>query len=106
MSLETNFQKFDQNISSPEQQTAAVAYLGQLALTNPAPEDLFADAAILMSQILPADLVLILELDDEKKQLFPVAISGSKEEQKSRTKCLFCQSHSKRLSCDPPTPSW
>lgn len=79
MSLETNIPNLDQQISPRGPQNAAIAYLGQLALTRPALADLFTDTTTLISQILPAEIALIWELELDMEHLSLRAISGRKE---------------------------
>jgi signal transduction histidine kinase len=79
MSLETNIPNFDQRFSTHGHQAAAIAYLGQLALSKPALADLLTDTATLLSQILPAELALIWELQPGLQHLSLRTISGWKE---------------------------
>jgi signal transduction histidine kinase len=79
MSLETNTHNLDQQISPRGPQNAAIAYLGQLALSKPALADLFTDATTLISQLLPAEIALLWELEPDMEHLSLRIISGQKE---------------------------
>lgn len=69
MFLEAKFPQVRQHISIEEQQSAVLAYLGQLALSKPSVEDMLTDGLRLIAAILPADFVWWWELDSDRKNL-------------------------------------
>jgi signal transduction histidine kinase len=76
MSLETSIPRLNQHISTQGEQTAAIAYLGQLALSQPALADLFTDATILIAQVSSAEIALIWELEPGMEHLSLRTFSG------------------------------
>lgn len=79
MSLETNFPKLNQQIPTRAQQDAAIAYLGQFALSKPALTDLFAAATTLIAKALPTEFALIWELEPGRQHLSLRTFSGRRE---------------------------
>lgn len=69
MSLEAEFPQVNQNIPVEEQQSAVIAYLGQLALSRPSVADMFTDSLTLIAHVLPAKFVWLWELDPTRKLL-------------------------------------
>lgn len=69
MSLETNIPQVNQNIALEGQHSAVLAYLGQLALSQPAPSDMLTDAITLIAHVLPADIVWLWEPDLDGEHL-------------------------------------
>lgn len=65
MSLETNISNVNQNLSICGQPAAAVAQLGQFALSGPSSTDLFTETVSVIAQMLTADLVLLWELNPD-----------------------------------------
>lgn len=85
MSVQIKLSSANQNIPINGQQVAAIAYLGQLALSKPGAADLFAEAATLIAQSLPADLVMLWELEADRKHISLRTVSGWREETVSLT---------------------
>lgn len=75
MSLETNVSQVSQNIPTDGQQSAVLAYLGQLALSKPSASSMFSDVLTLTENILPADFVWFWELDPSSQKLILKAAS-------------------------------
>ena len=67
--METRLPPINQKIPAAGQHSAVLAYVGQLALSKPAPADLFADVTTLIAHILPADFVWLWEVDAVGQQL-------------------------------------
>lgn len=80
MSLEASIPRINQQISSNGQPGAAIAYLGQFALSDPEPAELFSQTASLISQVLGIDFILIWELDPAGNHLLLRGSSGWSEE--------------------------
>jgi signal transduction histidine kinase len=81
MSIDTNIPHINQHISSGGQPGAAVAYLGQLALSDATLEDLLANATNLIAEVLPAVVTSIWELEADEKHLSLRSSSGRKQQQ-------------------------
>lgn len=79
MSLEANISHINQNIPTDRQHDTVLAYLSQLALVRPSLEDISADVTTLLAQILPADVVLLWELDSAGEHLTLKNRSGWKD---------------------------
>jgi signal transduction histidine kinase len=79
MTLETNAPQVTQNTPTDRQHATVLAYLSQLALSEHSPVDMFTDVTTLLAQILPADVVLLWELDPERKHLVLRSKSGWKD---------------------------
>jgi signal transduction histidine kinase len=78
MSLETNISQIHQNIPTDRQHDTVLAYLSQLALSRVSLADMFTDVTTLLAQILPADVVLLWEIDPDGEQLVLKSRSGWK----------------------------
>jgi signal transduction histidine kinase len=79
MSLSASFQKVNNKVFVKGQHQAAVVHLGHLALSDIAPADLMAHAAVLITQVLPVEYSLIWELLEDNKGLVFRAGSGMQE---------------------------
>lgn len=79
MPLETNVPQINQNTPTDRQHGTVLAYLSQLALSKPSAADMFTDVTTLLAQILPADLVLLWELDPDSEHLVLRSKSGWKD---------------------------
>jgi signal transduction histidine kinase len=79
MSLETNVPQINQSTPTDRQHGTVLAYLSQLALSDHSPIDMFTDVTTLLAQILPADIVLLWELDPERQHLVLRSKSGWKD---------------------------
>lgn len=78
MSLEANIARINQNIPTDRQHDTVLAYLSQLALASPSLADMCTDVTTLLAQILPADVVLLWELDSDGEHLMLKSRSGWK----------------------------
>jgi signal transduction histidine kinase len=79
MTLSASFQKIDNKIFLKGEHQAAVAYLGQLALSDLSAPDFAAQAAVLMTQVLEVENSLVWELNQDGQSLTLLAGSGGIE---------------------------
>lgn len=76
MSLSASLQKLDQRIFLKGEHQAAVAYLGQLALSDLPAADLAAQAVITVTQVLQVEYSFFWEFKEADQSLFLMAGSG------------------------------
>jgi signal transduction histidine kinase len=79
MTLSASFQKIDNKIFLKGEHQAAVAYLGQLALSDVAASDFAAQAAVLTTQVLEVENSLVWELNHDRQSLTLLAGAGGIE---------------------------
>ena len=79
MPLSASLQKVEHRIFLKGEYQAAVAYLGQLALSDPEAVDLASQAAVIVTQVLQAEYSLFWELNEDGQSLFLMTGWGESE---------------------------